>query len=179
MKPLVTNTLWGRLQPLLPPPPRRRFRFPGRKSLDYRKVLTGILFVLKAGIAWDDLPAELGCGCGKTCRRYLRAWRQAGVWERLHGVLLAELNDAAQIDWARVLIDAPLAQAPERGESTGPNPTARSKSGSKHHVTPPTRQGDALSGSGDGGQNPGQRTAMMVGIEPQSSPSLGTFPPGA
>jgi hypothetical protein len=33
-------------------------------------ILTGILFVLKTGIAWDDLPAELGCGCGKTCRRY-------------------------------------------------------------------------------------------------------------
>ena len=68
MKPLVTDALWERLQPLLPPPPLRRFRFPGRKPLDYRKILTGILFVLKTGIAWDDLPAELGCGCGKTCR---------------------------------------------------------------------------------------------------------------
>src|SRR6476646_10392086 len=134
MKPIVTDELWGRLQPLLPPPPRRRFRFPGRKPLDYRKILTGILFVLKTGIAWEDLPAELGWGCGKTCRHYLQVWSQAGVWQRLHAVLLAELNEADQIDWERALIDASFAKAPEGGEDTGPNPTDRGKSGSKHHV---------------------------------------------
>jgi transposase len=63
VKLLVPDTLWEHLQLLLPPPPPRRFRFPGRKPLDYRKILTGILFVLKTGIAWDDLPAELVCGC--------------------------------------------------------------------------------------------------------------------
>lgn len=134
MKPLVTDALWERLEPLLPPPPQRRFHFPGRKRLDYRKILTGILFVLKTGIAWDDLPAELGCGCGKTCRHYLRQWHQAGVWRQLHALLLAELNDADQIDWERALIDASFAEAPEGGEDTGPKPTDRGKSGSKHHV---------------------------------------------
>jgi transposase len=134
MKSLVTDTLWERVQPLLPPPPPRRFRFPGRKPIDYRKILTGILFVLKTGIAWDDLPPELGCGCGKTCHHYLRAWHQAGVWRQLHALVLAELNSADQIDWERALIDASFAKAPEGGEDTGPNPTDRSKSGSKHHV---------------------------------------------
>src|SRR5258707_9134103 len=134
MRPLVTDALWERLQPLLPPPPERRFRFPGLKPLDYRKILTGILFVLKMGIAWDDLPAELGCGCGKTCHHYLRLWHQAAVWRRLHALLLAELNGADQIDWSRALMDASFAKAPEGGEETGPNPTDRGKSGSKHHV---------------------------------------------
>jgi transposase len=134
MKVLVTDELWEHVEPLLPPPPRRRFRFPGRKPLDCRQVLTGILFVLKTGIAWDDLPAELGCGCGKTCRHYLRLWYQAGVWQRLHAVLLAELNGADQIDWERALIDASFVKAPGGGEDTGPNPTDRGKSGSKHHV---------------------------------------------
>src|SRR5436190_14548339 len=134
MKPLVSDALWERIQPLLPPPPQRRFRFPGRKPLDYRKILTGILFVLKTGMAWDDLPAELGCGCGKTCRQHLQAWHQAGVWVKLHAVLLAELNGADLIDWNRALIDASFAKAPEGGEDTGPNPTDRGKSGSKHHV---------------------------------------------
>src|SRR5881398_718094 len=133
-KPLVTDELWQHIEPLLPAPPQRRFRFPGRKRLDYRKILTGILFVLKTGIAWDDLPAELGCGCGKTCHHYLRLWHQAGVWLKLHALLLAELNGADQIDWSRALIDASFAKAPEGGEDTGPNPTDRSKSGSKHHV---------------------------------------------
>src|SRR5436189_1468661 len=134
MKLLVTDALWDRLQPLLPAPPPRRFRFPGRKPIDCRKVLTGILFVLKTGMAWDDLPAELGCGCGKTCRHYLRLWHEAGVWRQLHALLLAELNGADAIDWERALIDASNALAPEGGEDTGPNPTDRSKSGSKHHV---------------------------------------------
>jgi transposase len=134
MKPLVSDALWERRPPRLPPPPPRRFRFPGRKRLDYRKILTGILFVLKTGIAWEDLPAELGCGCGKTCRGYLRAWHQAGVWLKLHALLLAELNGADAIDWERALIDASFAEAPEGGEDTGPNPTDRGKSGSKHHV---------------------------------------------
>lgn len=134
MKSLVNDALWEHLEPLLPPRPRRRFRFPGRKPLDYRKILTGILFVLRSGIAWEELPAELGCGCGKTCRHYLQVWYQAGVWQRLHAVLLAELNQADQIDWSRALIDASFAKAPEGGEDTGPNPTDRGKSGSKHHV---------------------------------------------
>jgi transposase len=102
--------------------------------LDSRTILTGILLVLKTGIAWDDLPAELGCGCGTTCRHSLRLWHQADVWLKLHAVLLAELHGADQIDWERALIDASFAQAPEGGEETGPNPTDRGKSGSKHHV---------------------------------------------
>ena len=98
MKPLVPDALWERLQPLLPPVPERRFRFPGRKPLDYRKILTGILFVLKTGIAWDDLPAELGCGGGKTCHSYRCPWHQAGVWQRWHAWRLAGRNGADAID---------------------------------------------------------------------------------
>jgi transposase len=120
MKPLVSDELWKRLEPLLPPPPERRFRFPGRKPLDYRKLLTGILFVLKTGIAWDDLPPELGCGCGKTCRHYLRLWHQAGVRDKLHAVLLAELNSAGKIDWGRALIDASFAKAPKGARTRAP-----------------------------------------------------------
>lgn len=52
----------------------------------------------------------------------------------MHALLLAELNGADAIDWSRALIDASFAKAPEGGEATGPNPTDRSKSGSKHHV---------------------------------------------
>src|SRR5437016_800408 len=134
MKPFVSDALWDRLIPLIPPPPKRRFRFPGRKPLDHRKILTGILFVLKTGIAWDDLPSDLGCGCGKTCRHCLQTWHQAGVWVKLHALLLAELNGADKIDWDRALIDASFAKAPEGGDDTGPSPTDRGKSGSKHHV---------------------------------------------
>ena len=90
-KPLVSDALWERIEPLLPKPKPRRFRFPGRKPLDYRSILTGIIFVLKTGINWEDLPAELGWGCGKTCKQTLKAWQQAGIWDRLHQILLEEL----------------------------------------------------------------------------------------
>ena len=67
---------------------------PRCKPLDYRKVLTGIIFVLKTGIPWEELPQEMGCGCGMTCLNYLNAWQRAGVWEKLHQILLAELEQA-------------------------------------------------------------------------------------
>ena len=65
-KPLVSDELWEIVQPLLPAPKPRRFRNPGRKPLDDRKALTGILFVLKSGIPWEMLPQEMGCGSGMT-----------------------------------------------------------------------------------------------------------------
>jgi transposase len=133
-KPLVSDALWQRIEPLLPPPKRRRFRFPGRRPLDYRKILTGIVFVLKTGLNWEDLPAELGWGCGKTCKQTLKAWQAAGIWEQLHRILLEDLQEADRIDWSRGAVDSTKARALGGGDDTGPNPTDRSKLGTKHHV---------------------------------------------
>jgi transposase len=133
-KPLVPDALWEILQPLLPPPKPRRRRYPGRKRLDDRKALTGILFVLKTGIPWEDLPLEMGCGCGMTCWRRLRAWQQAGVWFQLHQVLLEQLDDAGKIDWSRAAVDSSFARAFGGVEGSGPNPTDRGRPGVKHHV---------------------------------------------
>jgi transposase len=68
--------------------------------------LTGILFVLKTGMAWRDLPLELGCGSGMTCWRRLRDWQKAGVWEKLHQELLRRLQMANRIDWSRAVVDS-------------------------------------------------------------------------
>jgi transposase len=133
-KPLLTDALWERIEPLLPPPKPRRFRFPGRKPLTHRQALTGILFVLKTGINWNDLPGELGCGSGSRCRRRLQEWHEAGVWARLHALLLAELRGANKIDWSRAAVDSASVRALGGGEETGPNPTDRGKKGSKHHA---------------------------------------------
>ena len=133
-KPLLPDELWNRIEPLLPPPKPRRFRYPGRKRVDDRKALTGILFVLKTGICWEDLPQELGCGSGMTCWRRLRDWQDAGVWQALHELLLAELNADDRIDWSRAAVDSSSVRALGGGEKTGPNPTDRAKTGSKHHI---------------------------------------------
>jgi transposase len=133
-KPLLTDELWQRIEPLLPPPRPRRFRYPGRKPLTNRQALTGILFVLKTGSNWNDLPCEMRCGSGSRCRRRLAAWHEAGVWVRLHALLLAELRAADQIDWARASVDSASVRALGGGAETGPNPTDRGKPGSKHHA---------------------------------------------
>jgi transposase len=104
-KPLVDDELWDRIEPLLPVV-QRRYRYPGRKRVPDRQALTGILFVLKTGLAWEDLPAEMGCGSGMTCWRRLRDWNDAGVWTRLHQVLLDELREAGEIVWSRAAVDS-------------------------------------------------------------------------
>ena len=121
-KPLVSDGLWARIEPLLPQA-ERRFRYPGRKRLDDRQVLTGILFVLKTGIPWEDLPQEMGCGSGMTCWRRLRDWNEAGVWERLHQALLDELQDAGQLDWSRAIVDSSHVRAKGGAKRQGPRPS--------------------------------------------------------
>jgi len=93
----VDDELWALIEPLLPKV-ERRYRHPGRRRLDDRKALCGILFVQYTGIAWEFLPQELGYGSGMTCWRRLRDWHQARVWQRLHELLLARLNAAGVID---------------------------------------------------------------------------------
>ena len=133
-KPLLPDALWELIRPLLPPPKPRRFRYPGRRPVDDRSALTGILFVLKTGIPWEDLPVEMGCGCGMTCWRRLRAWQRAGVWFKLHQVLLQRLDDAGKIDWSRAAVDSTFARAFGGVEGSGPNPTDRGRPGAKQHL---------------------------------------------
>ena len=105
---------------LLPVPKPRRFRNPGRKRIDDRKALTGILFVLKSGIPWGMLPQEMGCGSGMTCWRRLRDWQQAGVWEKLPATLLSRLHGADQLDWSRACVDSASVRAVGGGEKDWP-----------------------------------------------------------
>jgi transposase len=131
-KPLVSESLWQRVKPLLPElPPHPKG---GRPWIDNRKALTGIIFVLRSGIPWEMLPQEMGCGCGMTCWRRLRDWQIAGVWDELHCILLDELRGADQIDWSRAIVDSAFLRALAGGPKTGPNPTDRAKPGSKHHL---------------------------------------------
>ncbi len=109
-RPLIDDRLWSLIEPLLPVK-KRRFRYPGRKPLDSRAVLTGIIFVLKTGIPWEDLPQEMGCGSGMTCWRRLKDWQEAGVWSEVHRVLLNHLRGADQIDFSRAVVDSDSVRA--------------------------------------------------------------------
>jgi transposase len=99
---ILSEAHWRLVEPCLPPTPHRR-RVPGPQPIADRSVLTGILFVLKTGLPWEELPAELGAGSGMTCLRRLRRWQKEGVWRRIRRALV-EAIDAREIDWKRAEI---------------------------------------------------------------------------
>ena len=66
-KDLIDNELWRLIEPLLPARALRNRQYAGRKLMLDRAVLTGIVFVLRSGIAWNLLPQEMGCGSGTAC----------------------------------------------------------------------------------------------------------------
>ncbi|WP_154219722.1 transposase, partial [Xanthomonas oryzae] len=128
----IPIALWKRIESLIPqvkPSPKG-----GRPRLSDQQALNGIIYVLRTGIAWEELPGELGYGSGMTCWRRLRDWQVSGVWHRLHQVLLAELRRADTLDMSRASLDAASVASPRGGSSTGPNPTDRGKLGSKRHL---------------------------------------------
>jgi transposase len=114
-KPLVPDELWELVHPLLPRPKRRRTGR-GRPRLDDRAAFTGILFVLKTGIPWEYLPQEMGCGSGMSCWRRLRDWHKAGVFTRLHRLLLTELRKHEDLDFSRGLVDSASVRAVHGGK---------------------------------------------------------------
>jgi transposase len=131
-KPLLPDHLWLTLKPLLPAhPPHSKG---GRPFRDDRQALTGILFVLKTGIPWEDLPQEMGCGSGMTCWRRLRDWTRAGVWPTVQRLLLEYLRFSKRLDCSRFLIDSSHVRAVGGGGQTGPSPVDRRKLGSKIHL---------------------------------------------
>ena len=103
---LVNDQLWELLEPLIPPPPPAKIGRTGRPRVDDRAALEGILFVAEHGIAWKKLPTELGSGSGITCWRRLRAWQEAGVWEKLHHTVLDQLGQDGALDWSRASLDS-------------------------------------------------------------------------
>ena len=110
-KEVLPDASWARIAPPLPPEPPTPTG--GRPRVSDRAAPTGILVVLKTGIPWEYLPAEMGCGSGMTCLRRPRDRYQAGVWRRLHQVLLEELAQADRIDWDRAALDS--AAVPAQG----------------------------------------------------------------
>jgi transposase len=131
-KPLLPDELWEVIEPLLPqwtPSPKG-----GQPPVTDRAALTGILFVLKTGLPWEDLPCEMNCGCGMTWWRRRRDWQKDGTWDKIHKVLLEELRGADKINRSRALADSSFVRAAYGGEATGPSPVDRSKPGTKHHL---------------------------------------------
>jgi len=106
---LLPDGLWAIIEPLLPP--QTPSPKGGRPPITHRQALTGILFVLKTGLPWEDLPAEMGCGSGMSCWRRLAAWQADGTWAKIHAALLERLHDAGKLDWSKCAIDSSSVRA--------------------------------------------------------------------
>jgi transposase len=110
----LTDKQWEKIEPLLPPVRTRRRG--GRPPVPHRAVLDGILWVLKTGARWRDLPHEYPSPA--TCWRRLAAWQERGIWLAIWRAFLADLDERGRLDWEETFIDADFAPAKKGGPSS-------------------------------------------------------------
>ena len=108
MRQELSDAQWNLIAPHLPPKKRM-----GRPRADDRKTLEGILWVLRSGARWQDVPHEFGSPT--TCWRRLKEWEEAGVWEMLWRVILATLAAEQKLDWAQAFLDGSFVPAKKGG----------------------------------------------------------------
>jgi transposase len=128
---LVPDELWALVAPLLPTPPRPPYGGRHRAIPDHN-CFAAIVYMARTSTPWRLLPArELGCGSPATCWRRLTEWADAGVFDRLHLVVLDRLGEQGRLDWERAAVDTMSVAGQAWGDHVGANPVDRGKPGSK------------------------------------------------
>jgi transposase len=107
----LIDAMGERIQPLLPLKPEQPLG--GRPYADDKRCLAGIVFILRNGARWNDMPREFPSGV--TCWRRHRDWTALGVWPRVWKRILRELEAAGQLDTNELAIDATFAEAQKGG----------------------------------------------------------------
>ena len=126
LSPILTDEQWNKIEPLLPKPKQRRKR--GRPRKGNRQVLEGILWILKTGARWRDLPKDFGVS-PSVCWKRLRLWEEQGVWLRLWRAFLSELDGKDKLDWDEVFLDGSFASAKKGAPALAKPSAARAQSG--------------------------------------------------
>jgi len=121
----LTERMWEKLDPLLPQLPRGKKG--GRPWVDNRRCLEGILWVLKTGARWRDLPEEYPSP--STCWRRMRKWAEEGVWEKIMQEFLGELDARGRLKWEETFADGSFAPAKKGAMESGKPSGARDRSG--------------------------------------------------
>jgi putative transposase len=127
----VPDGLWEKIEQILPPEKKAGSR--GRPALSNRQVLNGILFVLRSGCQWKGLKKEW-FGASSSLHARFQQWNKAGLWKKMHRVMVKYYHQKRHIQWHWESVDSKLVPAPLGGELTGPNPTDRGKRGTKRHI---------------------------------------------
>lgn len=116
-KRVLTDEHWQRLAPHFPEhPPSPKG---GRPRADDRECLEGILWLLRTGARWQDIPVDLPSG--STCWRRLQEWAGEGILQDIQAILLEELVELGQVDFDELLADATFIRA-KKGGTTSAKP---------------------------------------------------------
>ncbi len=126
----VSDELWDRVKPLIPPAPSHAKG--GRPRMDDRKAFEAMIYVLRTGIQWNALPRELGAS--STVHDRFQEWEQAGLFVALWQAGLSEYDEIEGIQWEWQSVDGAMTKAPFGKGATGPNPTDRAKRGVKRSL---------------------------------------------
>jgi len=121
-KPILADEQWKKIEPLLPQPKQSKRRKRGRPLKANCQVLEGILWMLKTGARWRDLPKDFGVSFS-VCWKRLRPWEAQGVWLQLWRAFLLELDEKDKLDWDEVFLDGSFASA-NKGASVLAKPSA-------------------------------------------------------
>jgi transposase len=124
-EPLLTEAQWQKVEPLLPKP-KRRTR--GRPPKNNRQVFEGILWILRTGARWRDLPTDFGVS-SSVCWKRLRRWEEQGVWLRMWRAFLSELDQRGKLDWQESFLDGSFAPAKKGATELAKPSAARARSG--------------------------------------------------
>ena len=111
----LSDAQWAKIESHLPGLPRSARG--GRPWIGHRAVIDGILWVLKTGARWRDLPSEYPSPA--TCWRRLKRWDEDGTWERIWRAFLTELDARGRLQWETAFIDGTFAPAKKGAPISG------------------------------------------------------------
>jgi transposase len=119
----LTDEQWARLEPLLPPQKPRV----GKPAKAHRQILNGILWKLRTGAPWRDMPERYGPW--STVHSRFRRWRQAGIWDGILAALQQQGDAAGALDWQLHFVDGSVVRAHQhaagaKGGTLQPRPWA-------------------------------------------------------
>ncbi len=126
----VSDALWERVSPFLPPPPSHAKG--GRPRVPDRPIFAALVYLLRTGEQGNALPAEFPPS--STVHDRMQQWERVGFFTALCQAGLAEYDEVAGIDWQWQAMDGVMTKAPFGGGATGPNPTDRGKRGTKRSL---------------------------------------------
>lgn len=103
----VSDELWAKVEPILiqQDPPRRM----GRKRIDQRRALNGIIYRLRSGVQWNELPKEFGDD--SSVHRTFQRWVKLKVFDAIWARLVADCEELGGVDWEWQAADAAMGKA--------------------------------------------------------------------